>query len=62
MPDKSAETHEPQMAEDGPGPDDPTADSSKDGKEGLVHITEGYYKYTDILFDWPKYMNIWHVS
>lgn len=34
----------------------------KDQKEGLVHITEGYYKYTNILFDWPKYMNIWHVS
>ena len=42
-----------------PGPKDR---EEKDQEDGLVHITEGYYKYTDILFDWPKYMNIWHVS
>ena len=41
---------------------DPKEEGTKDQHDGLVHITEGYYKYTNILFDWPKYMNIWHVS
>lgn len=31
-------------------------------RAGLVLVKEGYYKYTDILFDWHKHMNIWQVS
>lgn len=33
----------------------------KELKQGLVLVSEGYYKYTDVLFDWPKCLSGWHV-
>lgn len=31
-------------------------------KDGLEHITEGYFRYTDVVFEWSKVLNPWHVS
>jgi hypothetical protein len=34
----------------------------KQSKEGYEHVTEGYYKWADITFEWPKQLDPWHVS